>query len=61
MTGLSTATMLLMLSPMAHAFLRPIGPVAVSRARWSKVNSASQVCRGLLVGTPHQQAMLHWL
>lgn len=41
--GAPTATVLLMLSSTARAFVRPVGPAALSGARWSKVNSASQV------------------
>lgn len=41
--GAPTATVLLMLSSTTRAFVRPVGPAALSGARWSKVNSASQV------------------
>ncbi|CAM9160856.1 unnamed protein product [Ectocarpus fasciculatus] len=44
-TGAPTATMLLMLSPAARAFVRPVGPAALSGVRWSKVNSASHQAR----------------
>ena len=42
-TGAPTATMLLALSSTARAFVRPVGPAALSGARWAKGSGASQV------------------
>ena len=40
---LSCAAIMLLL-PAARAFVRPIGPAALSGARWSKLAGSSQVC-----------------